>query len=269
MESKMTVTHSIMKEVVTQLREAGFDAASYEYPGYISIGKRSYGTANGNWGWNDEDGNGGETLVTGTCTHPETIVAEIARIERHQNEVDSAVVDDKTYLDSVAACLNPMVEYPLDVVHTGGGIFCIVIKPAPRVELYFGTSDSHWGCDIYVDEDFADESINTPFVIDFSNPQQAANVITKIVVNFRRDQMGAILAKADKRKNEKQAERDFQQAMETFRDAAGDLLQKWEQLPAGSNFQDGKATHYPFDMSFDELYHEILDWSFQICSTKV
>lgn len=270
MESKVTVEHAIMKEVVKQLREVGFEAAAYEYPGYISIGKRSYGTANGSWGWNDEDGNGGETDLGGECAQPDLIVAEIVKIERHQLRIAAEEINDKTFLDQVAAELNMILPEPVNVQHTGGGIFCIVIVPAKRVELYFGTSAENWGCDIYVDDEFIDgESINSPFAIDYKMPHQAAQQIAKILRNFQRDQMAAIIAKVDKRITDKKDEKEFQNAVQVFVAAAGDLVKAWEQLPSDSNFQNGKETHYPFNKSFDELYHDILDWSFQITSVKI
>ena len=46
MESKLYL--NTLKLVVEFLRTSGYDA-TVEYPGYIAIGKRSYGTANGNW----------------------------------------------------------------------------------------------------------------------------------------------------------------------------------------------------------------------------
>jgi hypothetical protein len=48
-----------VRAVYAKLVEDGFDA-SMKYPGYIAIDDRSYGTANGGWGWNDEEGHGAE-----------------------------------------------------------------------------------------------------------------------------------------------------------------------------------------------------------------
>lgn len=54
--------HKFYDSVVTCLGKMGI-IAYVEYPLYISVGKRSYGTVNGPWGWNDEEGNGGRLSV--------------------------------------------------------------------------------------------------------------------------------------------------------------------------------------------------------------
>lgn len=255
----------IMKAVVDQLRAAGLKAA-YEYPGYISIGPRSYGTTNGTWGWSDEDGNGGETDLGGDCAQPDLIVAEIKKVEQRFNVCES----EKEYLDAITHELQTLnYMHPSSAIHTGGGIFCICVRPTPRVELWFGTSDAVWGCDVYIDDEYTDRSISSETSIDYLNPKHAAITIMQIVADFRRDTMEAMLKDVDTANDKKKAEREFQQAVENFRDAAGQLVEKWEHLPADSNFQDGDATKYPFDQSFDDLYHNILDWAFQITSVKV
>jgi len=181
------MSSTIMKEVVTQLRAAGFEAAAYEYPGYISVGKRSYGTANGNWGWNDEDGNGGETDLGGDCAQPDLIVDEIIKIENQRYGAPDP--DEEVFLEEVAAHLRTDASIDAEVAHTGGGIYCIDVKFNGGVMLRFGTSDVSWGADVYVNGDFLDgKSINTIRKINFKDASASAVDVMEAAMAFEREQ---------------------------------------------------------------------------------
>jgi len=177
---------TIMKEVVTQLRAAGF-GATYEYPGYIALGERSYGTANGNWGWSDEDGNGAETDLPGNCAQPDLIVAQIIKIENQRDGAPDP--NEEAFLEEVAAHLRTDASLDAETVHTGGGIYCIDVKFNGGVMLRFGTSDVNWGADVYVNGDFLEgRSINTTKEIDFDDASSAAVNVMEIAMAFEKEQ---------------------------------------------------------------------------------
>lgn len=81
-----------IQKVADRLRD--FDVpASYEYPGFVLIGEvldwsgtTSFGTANGKWGWTDEDGNGGESEIPGDSTDVEKIVDWILTVLKARGE---------------------------------------------------------------------------------------------------------------------------------------------------------------------------------------
>lgn len=68
----------VMHQVVAILRNRNIKA-SVEYPGFISIGDKSFGTVNETWGWNAEDGtdDGGDFEIPSESTDAEKIAATI------------------------------------------------------------------------------------------------------------------------------------------------------------------------------------------------
>lgn len=259
MESKTFL--DILKLVVNFLRVSGYEA-TVEYPGYIAIGKRSYGTANGNWGWNDEDGNGGETDLTGQCMQSDLIATEILKIERYfEGAVTKAYGSDEEYLDDVSRHLAEVRDIASSVIQTGGGIYNLSIKMDERVELHFGTCGDHWGADVYVDDEFIDgASLNTPFAIDEDRPKNAANVIAKIVENFKRDSMKIIVDNLDKKARREAADRGFREAVSQFHASAIFLNRMWDSLPAESEYREIPCKDYPFNESFEEVAYKIGQW---------
>jgi hypothetical protein len=76
---------AVMQEVVKLLTDAGVEAY-FEVPGYIGTSRDgheiAFGTANGDWGWNDEDGNGGDLGIRGNERDAALITSKITDIVR-------------------------------------------------------------------------------------------------------------------------------------------------------------------------------------------
>lgn len=62
--------------------------------------------------------------------------------------------------------------------------------------------------------------------------------------------------------------KEYKDALSAFTEAMGRLTEAWERLEfAGANVPD-KGTPYPFNESFDELYHGVLGWAHDIHSAQ-
>jgi hypothetical protein len=75
----------LMKQVVAKLN--GMDVKAYfEYPGYIGVtkdeGEVAFGTADGDWGWNDPMGGGGKLGLSGKESNADLIAKRIAAVVR-------------------------------------------------------------------------------------------------------------------------------------------------------------------------------------------
>lgn len=253
----------ILKLVVNFLRTSGYEA-TVEYPGYIAIGKRSYGTANGNWGWSDEDGNGGETDLTGECMQSDTIATEILKIERYFDGTTGptkAYGSDEEYLQDVSNRFFDASSYAPQVIHTGGGIYNLAVFVDDRVQLRFGTSDENWGADVYVDGEFIDgASINSTEKIEEDRPGNAALVISRMTERFRTDVMPTLIANVDKKAKREAADRGFREAVSQFHDSAIFLNRMWDSVSAESEYREIPYKDYPFNESFEEVAYKIGLW---------
>jgi len=70
------------------------------------------------------------------------------------------------------------------------------------------------------------------------------------------------------RHNPHQEIKAYKEALRAFVDAMGSLTEAWERLEfAGANVPD-KGTPYPFNESFDELYHGAISWAHDIESAQ-
>jgi hypothetical protein len=58
---------------------------------------------------------------------------------------------------------------------------------------------------------------------------------------------------------------DFKAAVQEFSDAAQRLTLAWEKLDQGGNHAPTEALkNYPFEQSFDELYHALIEWAHDV-----
>ena len=70
------------------------------------------------------------------------------------------------------------------------------------------------------------------------------------------------------RYNPHQEIKAYKDALEAFVTSMGRLVEEWERLEfAGANVPD-QGTPYPFNASFDELYHEVIAWAWDIQNAK-
>lgn len=57
----------------------------------------------------------------------------------------------------------------------------------------------------------------------------------------------------------------YKAALRAFVEAWGHLVEEWERLEfAGANVPNDGTKNYPFSQSFDELYHEVIEWAHEI-----
>jgi hypothetical protein len=83
--SRKLTAIAIFGLVVADLRVLNFEA-TFEFPGYIKLdfgeAHFCFGTANGTWGWNDEDGNGGDLEVGPDAPVAYVVEAIVELLER-------------------------------------------------------------------------------------------------------------------------------------------------------------------------------------------
>ena len=71
---------NVLETVVAVLNSNGINA-TLEYPGYINVGDKDFGTANEAWGWNDREGvNAGESTIPSDSTDADAIAAYILSV---------------------------------------------------------------------------------------------------------------------------------------------------------------------------------------------
>jgi hypothetical protein len=67
----------LLNQIVDELKSLGLEAFN-EYPGYVAVGNLHFGTANVDWGWNNEDGGlAGELYISGECRNARKIAVAI------------------------------------------------------------------------------------------------------------------------------------------------------------------------------------------------
>ncbi len=93
--------------------------------------------------------------------------------------------EDMAILDQVTLALQSKGE-PVELHHTGGGIYCIRVPIRGEEWMYWGTSDEVWGCDIYKGEDFVDSAYLDAVPVSTNNIPQAADAIIAFTNNLRR-----------------------------------------------------------------------------------
>lgn len=122
----MSTQDEINLKVIALLMTKYHITATYEYPGYIAVGQLSFGTANGPWGWNDQEGNGGEFEIPGDSEDLEALAKAIMEttekgrvIVAFKNVEDSLfklmeVIENFEYSDVEQNAI-PMDGYPFKV----------------------------------------------------------------------------------------------------------------------------------------------------------
>ncbi|MGA9670939.1 MAG: hypothetical protein WBQ94_17145 [Terracidiphilus sp.] len=270
----MTTDLKLLKQLASILRQSGLEAM-VEYPGYIAIGPRSYGTANGVWGWSDCDGHGEDSEIPGLSQDVSAIRRYILHIERRESpEVTKAYGSDEEYLKDVDRHfinwqLDYACHYHSDVIHTGGGIYNLAVMVTDRVQLRFGTAGDNWGADVYVDGDFIDgESLRSEEKIEEDRPRNAAHFIINTVETFRHGQMQKILAAVDDALIRAEKEKIYRALVHNFAEAASALSAAWDALPADSGYHEWPCKDYPFSESFDEIASKIRNWEFTMTSER-
>lgn len=108
--------------------------ANVEHPGYISVGKISFGTANPKWGWSDEDGNSGEFEIDSHSQDAQVIADAILETMRERLEIDAnncacggtgAVPAHPTSSEEYDACPDCAIRFPHSVEHGVDGDSCL------------------------------------------------------------------------------------------------------------------------------------------------